>query len=94
MAIYYHIIQIDDAVGQIQLSQHVLHKMLECCRHVAQSERHPGEIIKPKLLTVNAVYCCDSGAMRTCQNPLLKSMVEKCAALAMLSSTSCILGRG
>ena len=25
MAIYYHIIQIDDAVGQIRLSQHVLH---------------------------------------------------------------------
>ena len=43
---------------------------------------------------MNAVYCCNSGAMQTCQNPLLKSIVEKCAAAAMLSSTSCILGRG
>ena len=43
---------------------------------------------------MNMVYCCDSGAMWTCQTPLLKSIVEKCAALAMLSSTSCILGKG
>ena len=28
------------------------------------------------------------------QNPLLKSIVEKCAAPAILSNTSCILGRG
>ena len=27
---YYHVIQVNDAVGQVQLSQHVLHKMLEC----------------------------------------------------------------
>ena len=40
------------------------------------------------------VYCCDSGAMQTCQNPLLKSIVEKCAAPTMLSSDSCILGSG
>ena len=43
---------------------------------------------------MNVMYCCNSGAMWTCQNPLLKSMVEKCAAPGMLSSTSCILGRG
>ena len=43
---------------------------------------------------MNAVYCCDPGAMQTCQDQLLKSIMKKCAALAMLSSTSCILGRG
>ena len=43
---------------------------------------------------MNAVYCFDSGTMWTCQNPLLKSIVEKCAAPDMLSSASCILGRG
>ena len=38
-AIYYHIIQVDDAVGQIQLSQHVLHKMLECRRCMLHSPK-------------------------------------------------------
>ena len=29
---YYNFIQVNDAVGQIQLSQRILHKMLECHR--------------------------------------------------------------
>ena len=41
---------------------------------------------------VKAVYCWDSGPIFTCQNLLLKSIVEKCVAPIMLSSTSCILG--
>ena len=48
-AIYYHVIQIDDAVGQIQLSQCVLHKMLECRGCVTQSERHPSELIETQV---------------------------------------------
>ena len=32
------------------------------------------------------------GPCRTCQNPLLKYIVEKCTPPAILSSTSCILG--
>ena len=43
---------------------------------------------------MKAVYCWDSGAILTCQNPLLKSIVEKCAAPAMLSNASCICGNG
>ena len=43
---YYNVIQVNDAVGQIQLSQHVLYETLECHRHVTQSKGHPGEFIK------------------------------------------------
>ena len=49
MAIYYHVIQIDDAVGQIQLPQCVLHKTHECHRCVAQPKGHPGELIKTQV---------------------------------------------
>ena len=48
-AIYYYVIQIDDAVGQIQLSQCVLHKTLECRRCVTLSEGHPGELIETQV---------------------------------------------
>ena len=43
---------------------------------------------------VNAVYCCDLQSNLTCQNPLLKSIMEKCTAPAMLFNASCIQGRG
>ena len=33
--VHYHIVQVDDAVGQVQLSQHILHQTLECRRHVS-----------------------------------------------------------
>ena len=33
-AIHYHIIQVDDAVGQVQLPQHILHQTLKCRGHV------------------------------------------------------------
>ena len=43
---------------------------------------------------IKAVYCWDLGAIFTCQNPLLKSIVEKCAAPTILSNTSWIHGKG
>ena len=46
---YDYIIQIDDTVGQIKLSQCVLHQTLEGCIHVTQSKGHPGEFIEPKV---------------------------------------------
>ena len=43
---------------------------------------------------MKVVYCWDSGTIFTCQNLLLKSIVEKCVAPAMLSSASCICDSG
>ena len=48
----------------------------------------------PKFPTVKAVYCWDSSAIFTCQNPLLKSIIEKWADPAMLSNASCIHSSG
>ena len=48
----------------------------------------------PRLPTVKAVYCCESGAILTCQKPLLKAIVEKCTAPTMISRASWICGNG
>ena len=44
-----HIIQIDDAIGQVELSQCILHQMLEGCGHVTQSKGHPGKFIEAQV---------------------------------------------
>ena len=44
-----HIIQIDDTISQIELSQCILHLMLECCGCVTQSKGHPSTFIKTKV---------------------------------------------
>ena len=46
---YNHIIQVDDAISQIELSQCILHQMLECRRRVTQSEGHPGKFIETEV---------------------------------------------
>ena len=43
---------------------------------------------------VKVVYCCDSGTILTCQNLLLKSIVEKCVEPAILSKASWVCGKG
>ena len=43
---------------------------------------------------VKAVYCLDSSAIFTCQNPLFKSIQEKMQAPTMVSMISGILGKG
>ena len=48
----------------------------------------------PKLPTVKAVYCRDFSDIRTCQNPDLRSILEKNQAPTMDSMVSCIWGRG
>ena len=48
----------------------------------------------PILPMVKAIYCLDSLAIFTCQNPLFKSMHEKMWAPTMVSIISGILGRG
>ena len=48
----------------------------------------------PKLPTVKAVYCRDFCDIRTCQNPDLRSILEKNRAPTMDSMVSCIRGRG
>ena len=46
---HYYIMKIDDAIGEVQLSQCVLHKMFESCRDVTEAERHSGEFIEPQI---------------------------------------------
>ena len=46
---YYHVVQVNDTVSQVQLSQGVLHKMLEHCGHVAQSKGHSCEFVKTQV---------------------------------------------
>ena len=48
----------------------------------------------PRFPTVKVVYCWDLGAILTCQNLLLKSILEKCVAPAILSNASWIHGKG
>ena len=40
------IIQVYHTVREIQLTQHILHKVLKGCWGVAQPERHAGELIE------------------------------------------------
>ena len=42
-------IQVDEAICQIELSQCILHQMLEHHRHVTQSKGHPGKFIETKV---------------------------------------------
>ena len=46
---YDHIIQIDDTISQIELSQCILHQTLECHGCVTQSKGHPGKFIETKV---------------------------------------------
>ena len=42
----YHIIQVDEAIGEVQLTQTVLHEPLESRRGIAQPERHTFTLIQ------------------------------------------------
>ena len=42
----YHIIQVDEAIGEVQLTQTVLHEPLESRRGVTQPERHTFTLIQ------------------------------------------------
>ena len=43
------IVQIDDAICQVELSQCILHKVLEGSGHVTESERHLGKFIEAQI---------------------------------------------
>ena len=42
----YHVIQIDEAIGEVQFAQTVLHEPLESRRGIAQPERHTFTLIQ------------------------------------------------
>ena len=44
-----NIVEIDDAISQMQFAKSVLHQPLEGGRHVTQPKRHPGEFIKSQI---------------------------------------------
>ena len=46
---YHLILQIDDAIDQIQLTQGVLHEVLKSCQHIAEPKRHMSNLIKPQV---------------------------------------------
>ena len=46
---HYHIIQIDDAVGQVQLSQGVLHEVLKSQWSIAEPKEHMSKLVKPPI---------------------------------------------
>ena len=66
----YHIVQVDEAIGEVQFAQTVLHEPLESRQGILSHS------YKPMLPNVKAVYCLDSSFMGTCQNPELRSKVE------------------
>ena len=44
-----NIIEVDDAISQIQFTKSVLHQPLEGGRCITQPKRHPGEFIEPQI---------------------------------------------
>ena len=44
-----NIIEVDDAISQIQFAKSVLHQPLEGGSCITQPKRHPGEFIKPQI---------------------------------------------
>ena len=46
---YYHIIQVDDTICQVQLPQGVLHEVLESCRSIGEPKRHTSKLVKPQI---------------------------------------------
>ena len=87
--VHYYIIEVDKAIGQVQLPQAILHEALEGSRSALQRLKgilsHSNRPILPR---VKAVNCFDSSAMGTCQNPDVKSKVEKWAEPTKLSRLS------
>ena len=43
----YDIIQVDHTIHEVQLTQGVLHEILECPWCIAQHEQHTGKLIEP-----------------------------------------------
>ena len=72
-----YVIQIDKAIYQIQPSQAILHQPLKSSWSIAQLEQHAATLKKPRLPTVNTVYCLEDLSILICQNPDLKTRQEK-----------------
>ena len=53
----YHVIQVDEAIGEVQFTQTVLHKPLESRQGITQSKGILSHSYKPMLPNVKAVYC-------------------------------------
>ena len=90
----YHVIQVDQGICQVELSEAVLHKPLECRRGVAEPVQHLRNSYTPILPTVKAVYCWESLAILDLPEARFQVIVEKNRAPTMDSTVSCIRGRG
>ena len=77
----YDIIQVDDTINEVQLSQGVLHEMLECRRCIAQPKQHAGKLIEPKVPHHEGSVLLRFWGHLICQKPDLKSINKKCADL-------------
>ena len=49
MSKYYHVIQVDDTICQVQLPQGVLHEALESRGSTAEPRGHTSKLIKPQI---------------------------------------------
>ena len=85
---HYHIIQIDDAIGQVQLFQGVLHEALKSHWGIAVPKGHMSKLTESQISHHEGGILL--GLVPSCQNLLSKSIVEKCVAPTILSSASCI----
>ena len=62
------IIQIDQAVDEIQLTHTILHKLLESSGALQSPKGILSHSRNPRLPTVKAVYCFDTSSILICQN--------------------------
>ena len=71
----YHVIQIDEAIGEVQFTQTVLHEPLESRQGIAQPKRHTFALIQTHAAQYKGSILLGL-AMGTCQNPESRAKVE------------------
>ena len=74
---YDQIIQIDQAVDEIQLTHAILHKSLKVASALQSAKGILSHLKNLGLPMVKAVYCFDTSSILICQNPDFRSRQEK-----------------
>ena len=89
-----HVIQVDQTVGVVQLTQTVLHQSLECGWGITQPEQHAFTFEESYVPHSKSHVLLWSLIHHNLPNPAFKSKQEKYPAQTRLSITSCICGIG
>ena len=85
---------IDQTIGQVQLTQTVLHQSLECWQALHNPNCMCSHSKNPMLPTVKGVYCFEASSITVCQNPAFKSKQEKYTAPTRFWIAFCICRSG